>query len=246
MKTYFLADAHLGSRIVENPREHERKLVAFLDSIKHDAAAIYFLGDMFDFWFEYKMVVPKGFTRFLGKLGELSDMGIELHYFTGNHDIWTFGYLETEVGMQIHREPEIMEICGKKCFLAHGDGLYTDDRKFMFVRKLFHSPVCQKLFRLFSPRLGVQFGLWWSEKSRRKVLAHENRYEGEQNEWLVRYAKFREQTEHFDYYIFGHRHIMLDLQLATRSRVVILGDFISLFSYAAMDEDGQLVLETIA
>lgn len=245
MNTYFIADAHLGSRIVKNPREHELHLIHFLDSIKHDAKVIYFLGDMFDFWFEYKMTVPKGYVRFLGKLAELADNGVELHYFTGNHDLWTFGYLEKEIGMTIHKCPEELNINGKTCFLAHGDGLHSSDRKFLFIRKIFHSTLCQKLFAALPPTLGLRFGYAWSAGNRQKELQHENKYEGESKEELVLFAKQREQTQHADFYIFGHRHILLDLMLSGSSRVVILGDFIQHFSYAIMNEQGELQLNTI-
>lgn len=245
-KTYFISDAHLGSRIVSDAHEHERKLVTFLDSIKADAKALYLMGDMFDFWFEYKSVVPKGFVRVLGKLAELADSGIELHYFTGNHDLWTFGYLESEIGMHVYKQAKQININGKECFLAHGDGLHTKEKKFLLLRKIFHSRTCQLLFGLLPSGLGLSFGLWWSEKNRQKVLHRENRYFGEANEELVLFAKQHEKSLHIDYYIFGHRHLMLDLMLATGSRVVILGDFIHYFSYAVMDENGELSLEQIA
>ncbi len=240
---YFLSDAHLGSRIVENALDLERKLVQFLDSIKHKASAIYFLGDMFDFWFEYKMVVPRGYVRFLGKVAELADSGVELHFFIGNHDIWTFGYLEQEIGMKVHKKPELMEINGKRFYLSHGDEAYVVDKKFALLRSIFRSNFCQKLFACIPSAIGLRFGYWWSANNRKKHLRYENKYEGEHNELLVSYAKANECKQHVDYYVFGHRHIMLDLALATRSRVVILGDFINHFSYAVLDSDGNLQLE---
>ena len=136
---YFISDAHLGSRIIENPLAHEKKLVSWLDMVKTDATQIFLMGDMFDFWFEYKTVVPRGFVRFLGKLAELTDAGIEIHFFTGNHDIWTFGYLENEIGLKVHRKPETMQLGSKSFFLAHGDGLDMGDKKFHFIRRIFHS-----------------------------------------------------------------------------------------------------------
>ena len=136
---YFLSDAHLGSLAIPHGRMQERRLVRFLDSIKEKAAAIYLLGDMFDFWYEYKFVVPKGYTRFLGKLSEMTDMGVEVHYFTGNHDIWAYDYLEKECGVILHKQPETTEIYGKMFYLAHGDGLGDPDKKFTFIKGIFHA-----------------------------------------------------------------------------------------------------------
>lgn len=232
---YFISDAHLGSRLVENPHEHEMRLVNWLDKVKTDAEAIYMLGDMFDFWFEYKTVVPKGFVRFLGKMAELVDGGIEIHYFTGNHDIWTFGYLEKEIGLIVHREPIEVELKGKKFYLAHGDGLYTDEKGFKLIRKIFHNPTCQKLFQLLPPRIGQNFGYSWSKSNREKILHLENEFLGEEKEHLVVFSKQYAETHQIDFMIYGHRHIELDLELKNKSRVIILGDFVGIFSYGIFD-----------
>jgi UDP-2,3-diacylglucosamine hydrolase len=238
---YFISDAHLGSRLVKNPREHEKKVVDWLDSVKHDATAIYLLGDMFDFWFEYRTVVPKGFVRFLGKLAELTDAGIEIHFFIGNHDIWTFGYLENEIGLIIHKEPLTVQLGSKRFFLAHGDGLHAEDRGFEIIRKVFHSNTAQKLFRYLPAQLGQEFGYNWSKKNREKILHIENKFQGEENENLVVFAKKYIETHDVDFMIFGHRHIALDLQLKDHKRVVILGDFVGIFSYGKFDgENFQL------
>lgn len=172
-KIYFLSDAHLGSRAIANCRENERLLCGFLDSIREEAQAVFLLGDMFDFWFEYRNVVPKGSVRFLGKLAELKDSGVEVHLFTGNHDMWTFGYLERECGIKVHHRPEIMDLCvgGKRArfFLAHGDGLCERSGSFRFIRSVFHNGVCQWLFRnLFPADWGVEIGLRWAYHSRMK------------------------------------------------------------------------------
>jgi UDP-2,3-diacylglucosamine hydrolase len=232
---YFLSDAHLGSRVVKNPRAHEKKLVDWLESVKSDATTIYLLGDIFDFWFEYQTVVPKGFVRFLGKLAELVDAGIEIHFFTGNHDIWTFGYLEKEIGLIVHREPAIVEHGNKRFFLAHGDGLSAEEQGFKLLRKIFHSRTAQKLFRCFPPQLGQEFGYNWAKRNREKILHIENKFEGEENEMLVVYAKKYIEKYDVDFMIFGHRHIILDLLLKNQRRVVILGDFVSIFSYGVFD-----------
>jgi len=232
---YFISDAHLGSRLVKSPHEHEMRLVKWLDKVKQDAEAIYMLGDMFDFWFEYKTVVPKGFVRFLGKMAELVDSGIKIHYFTGNHDIWTFGYFENEIGLIVHRGNETIEIKGKKFFLAHGDGLFAEEKGFKFIRSIFHNKTCQKLFRLVPPSIGQNFGYAWSENNRKKILHIENKYLGEENEFLVKFAKKYVETHDVDFLLFGHRHIELDLQLKNKSRVIILGDFIGIYSYGVFD-----------
>jgi len=232
---YFLSDAHLGSRMVKDQRAHEKKLVDWLDFVKTDATAIYLLGDMFDFWFEYKTVVPKGFVRFLGKLAELTDAGIEIHFFTGNHDIWTFGYLENEVGLIVHRQAETIQLGTKKFFLAHGDGLYAEDKGFKLLRNIFHSRTAQKLFRYVPAQLGQEFGYSWSKSNREKIIHIENKFKGEQNENLVVFAKKYVETHDLDFLIFGHRHIALDLQLKDNRRVVILGDFVGIFSYGVFD-----------
>ena len=233
---YFISDAHLGSLLVQSPKQHEKKLVDLLEKMKADATAIYLLGDIFDFWFEYRTVVPKGFVRFLGKLAELVDAGVEVHFFTGNHDIWTFGYLEKEIGLRVHYKAETMQIGSKKFYLAHGDGLDAEDKGFKFIRKVFHSDLAQKMFRYFPAQLGQQFGYNWSKNNRLKHLKYENKFLGEDKEEIVIFSKkYAAEHKDIDFLIFGHRHIALDLQIRDQKRVVILGDFVSLFSYGVFD-----------
>lgn len=243
-----MSDAHLGSWAIDHKRMQERRLVRFLDNIKHKASAIYLLGDMFDFWYEYRYVVPKGFTRFLGKLSELTDMGIEVHYFTGNHDIWDYGYLEKECGVIIHRQPLTTEIGDKVFFLAHGDGLAgTDDRGFRIVRWIFHNRVCQHLFSALHPRWGMWFGLTWAKRSRlKRPGGQEPPYMGENKEPLVLFAKeYMHSHPDIDYYLFGHRHIDLDLMLSHDQRMMILGDWITRFTYAVYDGQHLLLSEYV-
>jgi UDP-2,3-diacylglucosamine hydrolase len=238
---YFLSDAHLGSRALKHGRTQERRLVRFLDSVKDKAGAVYLLGDMFDFWYEYKLVVPKGYTRFLGKVSELTDLGVEVHFFTGNHDIWAYDYLERECGCIIHRQPITVELADKLFFLAHGDGLGDPNRTFKFLRWLFHNRPAQVCFSALHPRWGVELGLRWAEHSRLKHEAEEPPvYLGEDREHLVLFAKdyLREHPD-VNYFIFGHRHIELDLFLSKEARVIILGDWISQFTYAVFD--GQTI-----
>ena len=234
---YFLSDAHLGSRGIPHGRTQERRLVRFLDSIKDKAGAVYLLGDMFDFWYEYKLVVPKGFTRFLGKISELSDNGVEVHFFTGNHDIWCGDYLVKECGVFMHREPLACELGDKVFYLAHGDGLGDPDPSFHLLKWLFHNPVAQTCFSAIHPRWGVELGLTWAAHSRKKHGdGGDPPFLGEKKEFLVRYAKDYLATHpSINYFIFGHRHIELDLFLTHQARVIILGDWITQFTYAVFD-----------
>lgn len=232
---YFVSDAHLGSRLIENNREHEQKLVAWLDSIKDSASVIYLLGDMFDFWFEYRTVVPRGYVRFLGKLAEMVDSGIEIHFFIGNHDIWAFDYFEKEIGLIVHYEPYTVTHAGKTFYMRHGDGLSTDDHGFEFIRKIFHSKTLQKIFRYVPPQIGQNLGYWWSKKSRENISEEDNKYKGEEKEDIVLFSKKYVQTHDVDYLVFGHRHIILNLQLSSGEQVIILGDFVTIFSYGVFD-----------
>ncbi len=234
---YFLSDAHLGSRAIDHGRTHERRLVNFLDNIKNKADAVYLLGDMFDYWYEFKLVVPKGYTRFLGKISELTDLGVEVHFFIGNHDIWCKDYFEKECGMIIHREPLTCEICGKIFYLAHGDGLGDPDINYKFLRKIFHSTMLQRVFSAIHPRWSVELGLTWAKHSRlKRINGKEPEYMGENKEYLVLYTKEYLKTHpSVNYFIYGHRHIELDLQLTNDTRMMILGDWINLFSYAVFD-----------
>lgn len=247
---YFISDAHLGSRALKHTRQQERRLVRFLDDIKEKAQAVYMLGDMFDFWFEYRNVVPKGFTRFLGKVSELTDMGVEVHFFIGNHDIWCKDYLVQECGVTMHYEPLTIDIADKTFFIGHGDGLGDPDWKFRFLRRFFHNKACQRLFSLVHPDLGVEFGMRWAKHSR---LKHEPclqdgkggdpSYLGEDKEFQVLFAKdYLRQHPEVNFFIFGHRHIELDLMLQRDCRLLILGDWITQNTYAVWDGE-QMYLE---
>ncbi|MBF0648851.1 UDP-2,3-diacylglucosamine diphosphatase [Dysgonomonas sp. GY75] len=254
-KVYFLSDVHLGSAFhKKNVNKHqqmtlpsvkvddhyfpqhevERKLCRWLDRVKEDAQTIYLLGDIFDYWFEYRNVVPRGFVRFLGKIAELTDKGIEVHFFIGNHDIWVTDYLQKECGMIVHTQPLVRDIHGKKFFLAHGDGLGDDSTSFKLLRGLFHNKFCRKLYAAIHPRWTVGFAQWWSNHNRENDEMPD--YFGEDKEHLVLFAKSHlKHAPGINYFIFGHRHIMLDLMLSMQSRVVILGDWIKYFSYGVFD-----------
>lgn len=244
---YFLSDAHLGSRAIKSGRTHERRLVNFLDSIKDKASAIYLLGDIFDFWYEFKTVVPRGYSRFLGKISELTDMGVEVHFFIGNHDIWCKGYLTEECGVIMHYEPLTIELHGKEFYLAHGDGLGDPDKTFKLLRKMFRSPIMQWLFSGLHPRWSMEMGLRWAKHSRQKHEEHgEPVYMGEDKEHLVIYSKeYLKSHPNINYFIYGHRHILLDLMLSRTARMLIIGDWISQFSYAVFDGENIFLEEFI-
>lgn len=230
-KIYFLSDAHLGSKSHADSRETERKLCRWLDMAKQDAQAIYLLGDIFDYWYEYKHVVPKGFTRVLGKLAEVADSGVEVHFFIGNHDIWLTDYLAEECGMILHFEPMITELYGKKFFLAHGDGLGDDSKSFRFLRSIFHSKFLRKCFSAVHPRWTIPLAHAWSNHSRENGGVQD--FLGEEKEHLILFAKQKlKEMPDIDYFVFGHRHIMLNLSIAPQSKVIMLGDWVRLFSFA--------------
>lgn len=229
---YFLSDFHLGAPDYESSLSREKKIVSFLGSIKKDASEIYLLGDVFDFWFEYSKTVPKGYVRLLGKLAELSDAGIKLHYFTGNHDMWVFDYLPKEINVILHKGIVTREIGGKKFYFAHGDGLGPADYGYKFIKAVFASKVCQWLFARLHPNFGIWLGNFWSAKSR--IATEDIKFYGEK-EWLIMHAREVLKKEHFDFFIFGHRHIPLDYKLSEKSRYINLGEWITHFSYAVFD-----------
>lgn len=233
---YFASDVHLGAPGIRNPREHERRFVSWLDSIRDSAEEIYLLGDIFDFWFEYRKAIPKGYTRFLGKLCELTDAGIPVHFFTGNHDIWVFDYLPAETGVQVHYGPLIKDFNGKRFYLAHGDGLSPHEKAYRRLKAIFTNKMAQRLFRSIHPDLGIALATFWSRKSREKNEdPHEAAFKGEDKEWLILWAKSLLQQEHYDYFVFGHRHIDKRLQLNPQSELIYLGDWVSRFSYGEWD-----------
>lgn len=243
-KIYFASDAHLGARFHTDPIRLEKKLVRWLDSIKEEAGEVWFLGDMFDYWYEYKYVVPKGFTRFLGKVAELSDRGVEIHFFIGNHDIWMFDYLPEEVGAILHREPVTIDLLGKRFFLAHGDEVDFRSRSFRFIRALFRNRFCQWLYAAIHPRWTFGFAHAWSLSSRKGGLKKqaEKEYQGEAAEYLIVFAKeYLQSHPDINFFIFGHRHILLDLMLSHTSRLLIAGDWMQYFSYVEWDGE-ELVL----
>lgn len=240
---YFVSDIHLGSLVMPDPAAHQERFISLLKKMQQDATAIYLLGDVFDFWFEYYWPNESHFRKFEPVLDALKEASTHcpVHFFTGNHDMWTFGWLAKRTGVQVHYRPETLTLAGKRCFLAHGDRLGSTSKAFLLLQAYFHNPVSQALFRILPPRLGDAFGYWWSASSRRKELKEPFVYQGEHNEELIRFAKA--YPEQVDFFIFGHRHIELALMLPSRACVYILGDFFRQFTYAQMDEAGNISIE---
>ncbi len=247
-KIYFVSDAHLGARFHQDQRAVEKHLVCWLDMVKADAAAVWFLGDIFDYWYEYKYVVPKGHTRFLGKVAELADSGIDIHFFIGNHDIWMFNYLPEEIGATIHREPLTIDLLGKRFFLGHGDEVDNRSLSFRFIRALFRNRFCQWLYAGIHPRWTFGFALGWSHSSRKNGLEKQttSAYKGEDYTYLLQFAEHYLQTHpDINFFIFGHCHVMLDQALTPSCRLLLTGDWMTIFSYVAWDGE-SLALKQFA
>lgn len=234
-KIYFASDNHLGAPTQEQSRPRERKFVAWLDDIKQDAAAIFLMGDLFDFWFEYKTVVPKGFTRTLGKLAEISDSGIPIYYFVGNHDLWMNGYFEAELNIPVYHQPKEFTFNNKIFLIGHGDGLGPGDKGYKRMKKVFTNPFSKWLFRWLHPDLGVKLAQYMSVKNKLISGDEDAKFLGEENEWLVQYCKKKQEEKHRDYYVFGHRHLPLNIALNETSKYINLGDWISYYTYGVFD-----------
>jgi UDP-2,3-diacylglucosamine hydrolase len=240
-KLYFASDFHLGAPNLAESHKREQLIVKWLNEIKQDAKAIYLVGDIFDFWFEYKTVVPKGFVRLLGKLAELVDSGIEVHLFVGNHDLWMKDYLETEVGVTIHHRNITIEEDGKKLFIGHGDGLGDGDYLYKVLRRFFTSKVCQWAFARLHPNLALTIAHSWSRGSRKS--GEEANFISNEKEILFGYCQQQQALNPVDYYIFGHRHLPLELKVDERAKYINTGDWLQYNTYAVI-ESGNLELKT--
>jgi len=234
-KIYFTSDHHFGAPSHEASRPREQKFVNWLDYIKKDAEVLFILGDLFDFWFEYKTVIPKGFTRVLGKLAELRDSGIDIHFFVGNHDLWMNGYFEEELGIQVYHKPQVFNLNNKTFFIGHGDGLGPHDKGYKRLKKIFTNSFFKWLYRWIHPDLGVKFAQYLSLKNKLISGDEDVTFLGNDNEWLVQYAKRKLKDNHYDYFVFGHRHMPLDINLSTCSKYINLGDWITYFTYGVFD-----------
>lgn len=233
-KIYFASDFHLGLPAGSPPVEREKRVVKWLNAVANDAKEIYLLGDIFDFWWEYKLVVPRGYTRFLGAAAEITDSGIPIHFFTGNHDMWVSDYLSGECGMIIHTTPFTTLFNGKKFHLAHGEGLGTKNIGYKLLLSIFRNKSLQAMYSALHPSIGIGIGHRWSLSSRLgKGITKE--FLGEENEDLIRYARSILEKDKIDYFIFGHRHLAMSYKLQPEAEIVFLGDWIKNGSYAAWD-----------
>lgn len=232
---YFASDFHLGSPDHNRSLEREKRIVAWLDKVSLDASEIFLVGDIFDFWFEYKRAVPRGFTRLLGKISELTDRGIPVHVFTGNHDMWIFDYLPLECGVTLHRNPVVRFWNGRKFMIGHGDGLGPGDYGYKFIKRIFASKVCQWLFARLHPNFGIWLARSLSGYSRSTTGHKDQVYRGEKNEWLISYCHEQLNREHYDYFVFGHRHLPIDHALSEGSRYINLGEWMSGESWGVWD-----------
>jgi len=241
MKKYFFAsDFHLGAPSYEESLIREKKIVKWLEEIRYEAEEIFIVGDVFDFWFEYKTVVPRGFIRLLGKLAEITDSGTKVHWFIGNHDMWIFDYLPNEIGVELHKEPITRVLNGKKFYIGHGDGLGPGDHGYKFLKKVFRSKLCQWLFARFHPNFGIWLANLSSNISRQKGVESDKVFLGADQEWLSIYSNELAEKEDFDYFVFGHRHLPMEIELKNGGTYINLGDWINNYTYAIYEE--RLVL----
>ncbi|RPG57691.1 MAG: UDP-2,3-diacylglucosamine diphosphatase [Flavobacteriales bacterium TMED191] len=227
-KVYFASDFHLGSPNHAESKEREKKICNWLDNIAENAKEIYLVGDIFDFWFEYKRVIPKGFERLKGKLAHFTDQGIKIHFFPGNHDLWTFGYLEKELGLIVHYKPLVTKIEDKTFYICHGDGLGNSSAKYKILKSIFSSSACQWLFSKLNPNLGIKLAHTWSGLSRKKG----GQFNKEAlRESLIEYSKEILTNKDINYFVFGHIHEPIEIELTPSAKYINLGDWINHFSY---------------
>lgn len=234
-KVFFASDHHFGVPSHAESLKREKHFVAWLDEIKDQCAALILAGDLFDFWFEYKKVVPRGFTRVLGKLAEFTDAGIPVYFFVGNHDLWMNGYFEEELNIPVYHQAEEFSCNGKILLVGHGDGLGPGDKGFKRMKKIFTNPVCKKLFSWVHPNFAIGVADFFSGRSRAANRDSDKLYLGDDKEWLLLYCKRKLESKHYDYFVFGHRHLAMDKVVGENSRYINLGDWVSDFTYGEFD-----------
>ena len=243
-KIYFASDFHLGAPNHNESFEREKRVIKWLDKVKKDATEIYLVGDIFDFWFEYKHAIPKGFVRFQAKIAEITDSGIPVHIFTGNHDMFIFDYLPKELGFKLYREPIIKTYNNKKFYIGHGDGLGPGDRKYKIIKRFFASKFCQWAYARIHPNLGLSFAFAWSRSSRKTNASYDAKYHGDDKEFLVQFCKDYVKTDNsIDYFVFGHRHLPLEIKINDKATYFNLGEWIKHNTYAVFDGE-KLELKT--
>jgi UDP-2,3-diacylglucosamine hydrolase len=240
-KLFFASDFHLGAPDHEQSRAREDRIVRWLEDIKHEAHTIFLLGDIFDFWFEYGKAIPKGFVRLQGKLANLTDSGIPVIMFTGNHDMWMFDYFPRELNIPIYRDVLALDVENKKLLIGHGDGLGPGDHTYKLLKRIFQNGLCQWLFARIHPNTGITIANYWSQKSRISNTEKGEDQFNEESEYLVHYCRDMEKEHHFDYYVFGHRHLPLDVKINDNSRYFNLGEWVNYNTYGVYDgNDFQL------
>ncbi len=225
-KLYFASDFHLGEPDYQTTRIREGKVISWLDQCKHDAAGIFLLGDIFDFWFEYRHVIPKGYTRLLGKLAEISDSGIPIYFFTGNHDMWLFDYMPKELNITVFKQPQSITVNGQRLMIGHGDGLGPGERSYKILKLFFANRVCQWFFRWLHPNLGFALANFWSRQSRNRQGMSPPPFVSAEKELIFQYCKTTEQQQHHDFYIFGHRHLPLELPINETAVYFNIGEWL--------------------
>ncbi len=234
-KIYFASDQHFGAPTIAQSKVREQRFVNWLDSIKNKADTIFLLGDLFDFWFEYKRAVPKGFVRVLGKLAELSDSGIKIHFFVGNHDLWMYDYFEKELNITVYHQPAEFSFNNKTFFIGHGDGLGPHDKGYKRMKKVFTNPISKWLYRWLHPDIGIRLAQYLSLKNKLISGDEDVKYLGADEEWLFQYCKKKLTEKHYNFFVFGHRHLPLEIELSNNSTYINTGDWITHFSYAVFD-----------
>lgn len=233
-KIYFASDFHLGNSSPLANQEKEKLILRWLNHISKDAEEIYLLGDIFDFWFEYKNVVPKGFVRFLGALAHLVDLGIRIHFFSGNHDLWIRDYFQDEIGLVVHKEKQIVSIKGKTFMIGHGDGLDSKDKKYKFINTIFKNKLCISAFASLHPRWAIALGESWS-KSSRNSHSEEDKNDLGEKEPIYQFCIKTLEKQNIDYFVFGHRHLACDKDLKDNVRYINLGYWDTFGYYAEWD-----------
>jgi UDP-2,3-diacylglucosamine hydrolase len=241
-KIYFASDFHLGIPPLKESHKRERRIVSWLNEIEKDAKAVYLVGDIFDFWFEYKKVIPKGFVRLLGKVAELTDNGMEVHLFVGNHDLWMQDYLEKEVGIKVHHDNITIREGGKDILIGHGDGLGKGDYFYKFIRKIFTSRICQWAFTRMHPNFSFALAHAWSKASRKNKGGAN--FISKEKGALYSYCKKQQSINPIDYYVFGHIHSPLELKIDEKATYINTGDWLQHYTYAVFNNDGKLELKT--